>query len=401
MPRRMIAAPLVVLLGPACCLAQQPGDGAASTADAWQRIVPYTNNEVWRLAWLISAIVIALFLGRLQRLLLNRWAERLEARGRTLTAVALRAVARSASAAIVIIGIKVGVQPLVLPPALAVWMPKILGSLIVLTVGYVAWCLVDVAARWAADLSAGRLDDMLVPFVTKSLRFAVAVLVLVQVATVLTETPATSLVAGLGIGGLAIGLAAQDTIKNLFGSLMIFGDRPFELGDRIVVDSRDGQVESVGLRSTRIRTGEGLVTIPNGDLANKPILNIARPSVLKRSMNVRLSYANTPDKVERAVAILRELLHEHEGSSPQRPASVLFNDISDTAFNIAVSYSFAPPDAGRFAALNERINFEILKRFEREGIELASPTQKLLVAQDRPPGFISPARREPHSEGAG
>jgi MscS family membrane protein len=361
----------------------------------WQRVVPYTNNEVWQWAWLIAAIVIAIFLGRFQRHMLSRWADRLEARGRTLTSVALRAVARSASAAIVVVGLKVGIEALTLPPLLADWMPKVLGSLIVMTIGYVAWCLVDVAARWAADLSAGRLDDMLVPFVTKSLRCVVVVLALVQVATVLTETPATSLIAGLGIGGLAIGLAAQDTIKNLFGSLMIFGDRPFELGDRIVVDGRDGPVHSVGLRSTRIRTGDGLVTIPNGDLANKPILNIGKPAFLKRAMNVRLSYANTPAKVQRAVAILREILHEHEGHSPQRPASVFFNDITDTAFNIAATYFFSPPDGARFAALNERINLEILDRFEREGIELAAPNQTLIVTDDARPPQVLPARREP------
>ena len=89
---------------------------------------------------------------------------------------------------------------------------------------------------------------------------------MLDVATILSDKPLTSVLAGLGVGGLALAVAAQDTIKNFFGSLMLFVDKPFEMGDRIVAGDTDGTVEEVGLRSTRIRTPEGhLVTIPKGN----------------------------------------------------------------------------------------------------------------------------------------
>ena len=114
------------------------------------------------------------------------------------------------------------------------------------------------------------LDDMVAPMVRKTLRVVVVVLVFVQIAQVLSDKPITSILAGLGVGGLAVALAAQEAIKNFFGSLIIFTDKPFELGERICVSDYDGFVEEVGFRSTRIRTLDGhLVTIPNGELASQ------------------------------------------------------------------------------------------------------------------------------------
>jgi hypothetical protein len=144
----------------------------------------------------------------------------------------------------------------------------------------------------------------------------------------------------------AVALAAQDTIKNFFGSLVIFADRPFRLGDRIVVDDQDGTIEEVGMRSTRIRTLDGhLVAIPNGELANKTIRNISRRPYIKRMANITITY--------------------------------------DT-----------PPEYWEFMAFDQAFNLEILRRFNAEGIAFAFPTQTLYLAGDpnRPLDFTHPAR---------
>ena len=110
-------------------------------------------------------------------------------------------------------------------------------------------------------------DEMLVPIVSTSLRLTIIVLVLLEIATIVSDKPPSAVIAGLGAGGLAIGLAAQDTIKNFFGSVTVLLDRPFQVGDWVVIGGIEGTVESVGFRSTRIRTFyNSLVTLPNANL---------------------------------------------------------------------------------------------------------------------------------------
>jgi MscS family membrane protein len=216
------------------------------------------------------------------------------------------------------------------------------------------------------------MDDMLGPLISRILRTTIVIMVLVQVATILSDKPATSIIAGLGVGGLAIGLAAQDTIKNVFGSLMIFGDRPFELGDTITVDSNTGTVEAVGFRSTRFRTDQGfLISIPNGDLASKSIINISRRRNLVRNFTLPLSPSTTPEKLAEALEIIKQILADHEGMLPSLPPRVTFTDISPAAYSVQVIYWYHPPDTRKFALFGEQVNLQILSRFRDAEISLA------------------------------
>ena len=361
----------------------------------WHLRVPFIETEVSRLVWSAIILLLALLCGRLLRLSLGRAARKLEERGKALSAVTLGALSRSVYLVIFTRALAAAVQVLDLPPLVEKGALAVVESLMAATIGYIVWRLVDVVTFWLSGVSArtnSRLDDMLVPLVSKCLRVAIVVLVLAQVANTLSGQTVTSVLAGLGIGGLAIGLAAQDTIKNLFGSVMIFGDRPFEMGDRIVVDGHDGPVEMVGFRSTRLRTSDGhLVTIPNGELANKTILNMGKPPHLKRAFTVKLDSGTSPDKVEQAVQILKAILKDHEGLHPKRPPTVQFTEIAEQALHIAVAYYFTPPDTARLAALNERVNFEILRRFKEAEIVLASASHTLhLAAETRPKLAVTP-----------
>lgn len=115
----------------------------------------------------------------------------------------------------------------------------------------------------------------------------------------------------LGIAGLAVSLAAQDSIKNLFGSVTIFIDNPFSVGDRIVFSGTDGFVEEIGFRSTRIRTLTGhLVTVPNMKFIDEAVENITARPYIRRTMNMTITYDTPPDKIEQAVQIIRDLLAE-------------------------------------------------------------------------------------------
>jgi len=345
----------------------------------WIKDATIAGNEVWRVAALFLSLLLAMVLGRIIRLFVTAAAKRSERRGHHLVAVGLTAAAKSIGFAAFMLGLTVGVSYfLILNDVVRPIADTILRVLWTTAIGFAVYQLVDVVDEWLTRISArtaSRLDDMLVPLVSKSLRATIIVLVLVQIATYLAGQQVTSIIAGLGVGGLAVGLAAQDTIKNIFGSMMIFGDRPFELGDEISLGAAGGNIggviEAVGFRSTRFRNSDGhLVTIPNGDLANKTIINISRQPSLVRKFTIALKQDVAPEKAQRAVEIIKQILSDHEGMKPNKGARVFLQEITPQALVISIQYWYHPADNLRFAAFNERINLEILRRLAAEEIAL-------------------------------
>ena len=198
-----------------------------------------------------------------------------------------------------------------------------------------------------------------------------------------TGKPMTTLLAGIGIGGLAVALAAQDTLKNLFGSFMIMVDKPFKVGDRVVADSFDGVVEEIGFRSTRLRSHPGhLISIPNEKMASVSIENVGMRPSIRRYTNITITYDTPVEKVERAVSIIKEILKDHEGMHPDYPPRVYFNDFNDASLNIAMFYWFHPPGYWEAMRFSEEVNLKIMRAFEAEGIEFAFPTTTTYLAQD-------------------
>lgn len=344
------------------------------------------GNEMWRIGGLFLAILAALMAGRIARALLLRAAERLKKSHRRVAAVAGEALAATSTFLFLTLGLELGFRCLAMSDKIAGMVDTGVNVLLVLAVAWLVYRLVDVVDFWMrheTGQTVSRLDDMLVPLVRKSLRVTIVILALLQVATILSDKPVTSLLAGLGVGGLAMALAAQETIKNFFGSIVLFADKPFEMGDRIVVDGFDGTVEEVGFRSTRLRTLEGnLVTLPNGELANKNIQNIGKRPFIRRILNIALPYDTPPAKVQKAVEILKDILKDHEGMRPDYPPRVVFNEFNASSLNVQVLYWYYPPEYWAFMAFSERANLQILDRFGREGIEFAFPTQALVIAGD-------------------
>ncbi len=258
--------------------------------------------------------------------------------------------------------------------------------LMTLALGYLALQLVAVPKLWLEGKSArteNKLDDMLVPIVSKSLQVTVILLVIVQIAQILSGQELSAIIAGLGIGGLAVALAAQDTLKNFFGTLTLLADKPFQLGERVNIDGHDGPVEEVGMRSTRIRTLDGhLVSIPNGELANKAIWNIGKRPHIRRLFSITVTYDTPPVKMREAKQILEDILKDHEGMHADFPPRVYFNDFNDASLGFMLIYWYHPADYWAFMAFSERVNMAILERFNDAGIEFAFPTQTLYLAGD-------------------
>ena len=192
-----------------------------------------------------------------------------------------------------------------------------------------------------------------------------------------------TLLAGLGVGGIAVALAAQDTLKNFLGSIMVLLDKPYQVGQRIVIKGHDGVVEEIGLRSTKIRLLTGhQTTVPNEQMAGSDIENIGRRPHIRRLTNIALPY-NTPlDKVQKAVDIIRNALDDHEGMDPEFPPRVYFNEFNPASLNIIVLYWYHPPNYWDFLDFNQRVNMQIMQEFEKEGIKFAFPTTTTYLAPD-------------------
>lgn len=354
------------------------------------------GNEIWRfLAWL-GVVLAAYLLGRVLRRTLSGISGVMERRGRSIAAVFMGAAARAMVFALVAMALNVGIHFLVLSEKTESVVATIMSVLVVAATTYVLYCIVDALCQaWslAAAKTASKMDDMLVPMVRRSLQSTVVFLGLVQVATVLSDKPLTSILAGLGVGGLAVALAAQETIKNFFGSITVLTDKPFELGDRVVVDKYDGTVVEVGFRSTRLRTLDGdLVTMPNGELANKSIQNCGRKPFFRRVINLGLVYDTPPAKVRRALEIVREVLADHPCMDPLQPPRVHFNDYTGMSLNIQAIYWYNSSDGWDYLAFSERVNLAILDRFNDEGIAFAvMPSQA--VRLDRQGEAQAPDRK--------
>ena len=349
----------------------------------WYRRELFMGQQVWQVLVLFGAIFFSIAIGQVVRSAARWRAAALHKRDRLLAALTLETIAKTFPSIAFVLGLAVGIRSLTLAFTVDLFTGTMLRIIVTLIIGYICFRLVDVVVGFLRDLahrSGSTLNDMLVPIVSTSLRLTVIVLVLLEIATVVSDQPPSAVIAGLGAGGLAIGLAAQDTIKNFFGSVMIFADRPFELGDRIVIDGHDGPVETVGFRSTRIRTLDGhLVTVPNGEMAYKTIHNIGKRPYIRRVMDIRIAYGTAPDQIQHALEILRDLLDQHEGQQESHPPRVFLHEFLESAVSIRAIYWYHPPAYWEFCAFGERLNLAIMTRFRDAGIEFALPAQKLFV----------------------
>lgn len=218
------------------------------------------------------------------------------------------------------------------------------------------------------------LDAQLVRIICRVLSITASTIVFLEGGKHL-GIPISTLLAGAGVGGLALALAAQDSLKNFFGSMMIILDKPYRVGERVVVKGYDGFVEEIGLRSTKLRLLNGhQATIPNEECARSDIENIGRRPHIRRKSNLRLPLDTTPEQAGRAVEIVRNILADHDGMAPDRPPRIYLDEINDDSLNLLMCYWFHPPDYDEFLAHSQEVNLRIGREFAAEGLHFAPPT---------------------------
>jgi MscS family membrane protein len=348
-------------------------------------------------AWfaLFGGILGGLIAGKIVQVALRRVADRMRAYAAVARAVIFDGLAGPASLALLTVGIHLGLVGVVMPPEIALFVFNVLKFLYLLAIGgliYTRVNLIDIALKRHIEKSHSKLAAQIAPLVRKAIRIFVIIIFVLFIAQNVFGINVTAWLAGLGIAGLAVSLAAQDSIKNLFGSITVLLDKPFAVGDRIVFGDADGFVEEIGFRSTKIRTFTGhLVTVPNMKFIDSNVENVSARPFLRRTLDVTITYDTPPEKVEQAVQIIKDILFEAEMVDPfrleERPPRVFFNDYNAASLNISVSYwYFLDEPTGRdwwgFLAYNEKFNHLLFKAFGEAGIDFAFPTQTLYLAGD-------------------
>jgi len=354
------------------------------------------GNEIWRFGLVLLVILAAMVTGRIVQFAFNSYSARLiKKKGEKPLALLLKALANPAYVATFAAGMFFCKLPLFFHDEKGIriavsdtWamIARVLGAV---AAAYALYRLVDVVEHYLNRLvgkTETKLDDMLVPIVRKALRVTIAIVAILLISeNVLGANNVKSLLLSAGVGGIAVALAAKDTIANFFGSITIFTDRPFQMGEFVKIGEHVGPIEEVGFRSTRMRTTKGhLVTIPNSLIASSMVENIGRRPYIRRVSNITITYDSGHAKALRAVEIIKDVLaHVPEVTGdPDRPPRVYFSDFNDWALNIYMSYWVKPPDYWLYYEVNERVNLEIMKRFEAERIEFAFPSQTLYVKKE-------------------
>jgi MscS family membrane protein len=338
----------------------------------------YYGNTVGEWALAAAGILVSILIAKTVYWLIGRFVKRLTQRtDNRFDDLLIDMLEEPAVFTMIITGVWYSLHTLNLSGTAQTMLERAYYVLIIFTVAWLITRLLDaIVETYLAPYVAkteGKLDDQLLPIIRKGLKLSIWIIAII-VALDNAGYDVKAVLASLGIGGLALALAAKDTLANLFGSFTIFVDKPFIVGDRIKVKGYDGFVREVGIRSTRLQTLDGrMVTIPNQFVADESIVNVSSEPSRKITMDLGLTYDTTPDAMEKAMAILQEIAQNNENVEPN--VVTAFTEFKDASLNIRFIY-YIKKGASVFGTQNA-INLQILRRFNEEGLEFAYPTQTI------------------------
>lgn len=268
-----------------------------------------------------------------------------------------------------------------LPPSLSYYL---LGSLRIFNTVLMVFLLlncVDLARSYFERIVANTetdSDDQLLPIIIRTMKTVVVIGGILHALSIF-GVDVTALVAGLSIGGLAIALAAQETVKNLIGSVMIFADKPFKLGDYIKSSDFEGTVEDIGFRSTRIRTLDtSLVTVPNGSIVDMVVDNYGELHARRFNTTIGVTYYTPPHLIEKFLEGLRELNAIHPRTNTNMSVINLSN-MGGSSLDILFIVFFRTVDFMEYIQLREEMILAILKLAESMNIHIAFPSSSVYI----------------------
>lgn len=336
------------------------------------------ENSIMSIFMSLVILVSAIFIGKLLYWSIGKFVKSLAAKTKTgLDDILVDKLEEPVVYGIVILGFYWGFKRLHFTDSVDTFFASIFTIIFILNVTWLIARVVDSMIEEyivpIVEKSESDLDDQLLPILRKAVK---AVLWIFGIIIALSNSgfDVAALIAGLGIGGLALALAAQDTVKNIFGGIMVFIDKPFKIKERIKVNGMDGFVEEIGVRSTRLRTLEGrLITIPNGQFSDNAVENVTLEPTRKIVVNLGLTYETTPDQMDKAMEILKDIVEKNPKLTNE--SLISFNSWGDFAMGILFIYYIVEPDD--ILSAQTEVNLAVLRQFNEAGLDFAYPTQMI------------------------
>ena len=240
---------------------------------------------------------------------------------------------------------------------------------------------VGVKLKDRAAQTESKVDDGLIPFAIDLTKVLVYIFALIIILGNVFNVNITALVAGLGVGGVAIALASKESIENLLGSFTIFFDKPFAVGDVITLGGVTGKVEKVGFRSTRIRTfDKSIVTVPNKNVINTELDNLGVRPVRRVKFNIGLTYDTTIEQIKNIVNDIQKLVDDHPMTNED--GRVRFLSFGASSLDIMVLYYVNSPEWENLIDTQQKINYSIIEIVNKHNSEFAFPSTSLYIEKN-------------------
>ncbi|MCD6434545.1 MAG: mechanosensitive ion channel family protein [Candidatus Diapherotrites archaeon] len=339
----------------------------------------YFGNTVMQYLLFFATIILAAVIGKIVAFVIKNYLKRAAEKTKTkMDDVLIATIEKPIILIVLVFGIGIALQFLTLAEVFSRFAHNLLN---VVAIVAVAWFLVRIVDSFSEHFlkpffkqTGTRLDDTLLPVINKGIKYAIIAFAFIIILSAFGYD-ITAIVAGLGIGGLAIAFAAKETIADAFGGLSIFASRPFVIGDWVKINNIVGRVEDIGLRYTRIRNlDKRIVTIPNSKLASSIIENISSAPKRRIVLDLGLTYNTGIRKFKKAKEIVREIINKHPGCEDE--PIITFSEFKDFSLNLKVIYYIKDKD---WIRVRGEINEAIKEEFEKAKIEFAFPTQTIYL----------------------
>lgn len=347
----------------------------------------YFGINLYEYALFFGTIILALAIGKIFNFFLQNYVKRLTARTKSeFDDLLIDASQKPVLFLSLLAGVAVGLHFLTIPSEWRATATNILGLLFIVDL---AWFLVNIVDGIIIHFIApftrrtkSRMDDQLIPLFSKGLK---AIIIIMAFVVILDNFgyDITALIAGLGIGGLALAFAAQQTIADGFGGLSIFASKPFFVGDKVSIDGVTGTVEQIGIRHTRIRDFEGRLNILSNSRVSAAIIkNLTSEPGRKIRMNLGLAYGTKVEKLKLGMEIVRKILAEQKNIDPD---SVLvgFNEFKDFSLNIYIEFFIRETEYRKILETQSIVSLGVKEQFEKNAIEFAFPTRTIYMYQKK------------------
>lgn len=341
--------------------------------------------EVWQWIGLALLVFLALLVDLLTRTVMRRvWMRLLRRIEGDSSEKVIRRSVRPFGTLLGGILVLLGLNLLDLPETPSLILTVAARVVVMLSAVLAAYRLADVAGEFLdakAKQTATKIDDLLIPLVRKTVKIVVTAMGVIYIAESM-DIEILPLLTGLGIGGLAFAFAAKDTIENFFGSIAVIADRPFEVGDWVVIGETEGTVEELGFRSTRIRTFyNSLITVPNATLVRATVDNYGRRRYRRFKTTVGLKYGTPPEKIEAFCSGVRELIRLHPYTRKDY-YHVWLNGFGPHSLDVLIYMFHECPEWATELRERHRFMLDVVRLAGAVGVEFAFPTQTLHLVRD-------------------